>query len=327
MTTNTNGHRPKGAILYARVSTRQQAEEDRFSIPQQLHALREYCQREGFDVIEEITDPGFSGASLERPGMDKVRDLVASGGVDAVFAQDRDRFSREPAFHYILREEFAHYGTDMRALNDKGDGSPEGQLTDGIMDQLAKFEKSKFVQRSRRGKIQRARDGKIVPTYTPDYGFAYSRDRLSYVVVEEQMEIVRRVFAMIADGFAIRYVRRTLESEGVPTPRGGTHWSQKTIRQMILDDVYMPHDREAIAALVEEGLMARDVAGRLEPDARYGIWFFNTRRYTRTSVVETGPDGERVYRKRQTSEQRPRHQWVAVPVPDSGVPLEHVERA
>jgi site-specific DNA recombinase len=137
-------------------------------------------------VVEEITDPGYSGTSLQRPSMDEVRDLVAVGGIDVVLAQDRDRFSREPASLYLLREEFTAHGTLLQALNQHGDDSPEGQLTNGIMDQLAKFERAKFMERSRRGKIQRAREGKIVPTYTSDYGFAYSEARSTYIVVEVQ---------------------------------------------------------------------------------------------------------------------------------------------
>jgi DNA invertase Pin-like site-specific DNA recombinase len=82
--------------------------------------------------------------------MDRVRDLVAGtpGGVSVVLAQDRDRFAREPAYHYLLRREFEEYGTKIRALNDRGDDSPEGELTDGILDQLAKFERA-----NRLGKI------------------------------------------------------------------------------------------------------------------------------------------------------------------------------
>jgi DNA invertase Pin-like site-specific DNA recombinase len=60
--------------------------------------------------------------------MDRVRDLVQGGRVSVVLAQDRDRFAREPAYHYLLREEFAEGGTALRALNDRGDGSPEGSL-------------------------------------------------------------------------------------------------------------------------------------------------------------------------------------------------------
>ena len=121
---NTNG-RTSRAILYARVSTDEQARSG-YSLAQQLEALREYAAREGYEVLEEVADPGQSGASLERPGMDRVRDLVAAGGVSVVLAQDRDRFSREPAYLFYLREEFAEHGTALRALNDRGDGSPEG---------------------------------------------------------------------------------------------------------------------------------------------------------------------------------------------------------
>jgi site-specific DNA recombinase len=170
---STNGRSPKWAILYARVSTDEQARSG-YSLAQQLEALREYAAREGYEVLEEISDAGQSGASLERPGMDRVRDLVSAGGVSIVLAQDRDRFSREPAYTYLLRREFEEHGAKMRALNDRGDDSPEGELTDGILDQLAKYERAKTAERTRRGKLRRAREGKMVPTHTPDYGFHYN---------------------------------------------------------------------------------------------------------------------------------------------------------
>ncbi|HZB83531.1 MAG TPA: recombinase family protein [Rubrobacteraceae bacterium] len=75
---STNGS--KQAILYARVSTDEQARSG-FSLAQQLEALNTYAARVGYEILEEeVTDPGQSGASLERPGMDRVRDLVAAGG-------------------------------------------------------------------------------------------------------------------------------------------------------------------------------------------------------------------------------------------------------
>ena len=102
---STNGHGLKKAVLYARVSTEEQARSG-YSLAQQLEALREYAAREGYEVLEEVTDPGQSGASLTRPGMDRVRDMVSSMGISAVFAHDRDRISREPAYLYILKTEF-----------------------------------------------------------------------------------------------------------------------------------------------------------------------------------------------------------------------------
>ena len=94
---NANDHGPKRAILYARVSTDEQVRSG-YSLAQQIEALRAYAAREGYEVFEEVSDPGQSGASLERPGMDRVRDLVVAGGISVVLAQDRDRFSREPAY-------------------------------------------------------------------------------------------------------------------------------------------------------------------------------------------------------------------------------------
>jgi site-specific DNA recombinase len=83
---STNGHGPKRAVLYARVSTDEQARSG-YSLAQQIEALRDHAAREGFAVLEEVQDPGQSGASLERPGMDRVRDLVAAGGISVVLAQ------------------------------------------------------------------------------------------------------------------------------------------------------------------------------------------------------------------------------------------------
>src|ERR671917_512549 len=194
---NTNGPGLKTAVLwaiiYVRVSTDEQARSG-YSLAQQIEACRAWCEREGYEVLEVITDPGQSGASLERPGMDRVRDLVAAGGVSVVLAQDRDRFAREPAYHYLLRREFEEHGTKIRALNDRGDETPEGELTDGILDQLAKFERAKTAERSRRGKLRKVREGKIIASNKINYGFRYNAAREGYVVDEGTMPVVRRIF-------------------------------------------------------------------------------------------------------------------------------------
>jgi site-specific DNA recombinase len=217
---NTNGHGPRQAILYARVSTDEQARSG-YSLAQQIEALREYADRESYEVLEEVQDPGQSGASLERPGMDRVRDLVAAGGVAVVLAQDRDRFAREPAYHFILRREFREYGTKICALNDRGDDSPEGELTDGILDQLAKLERAKTAERTRRGRLRKVKEGKVLAAHAPRYGFKFSPTRDSYEVDEEKMAVVRRMFSLVGvEGRTQRSVERMFEREGIPTPKG-----------------------------------------------------------------------------------------------------------
>ena len=215
---STNGHGLMRAILYARVSTDEQASSG-YSLAQQIEALRAYAAREGYEILEEVQDAGQSGASLERPGMDRVRDLVAAGGVYVVLAQDRDRFAREPAYHYLLRREFEEHGCKLRALNDRGDDSPEGEITDGILDQLAKFERAKLTERSRRGKMRKAREGHVGVT-RPKYGFRYNEARDGLTVYEPEMKVVEKIFRMAAEGLGVMAMRTRLRSEGITSPRG-----------------------------------------------------------------------------------------------------------
>src|SRR5918993_383627 len=320
---STNGHGPKRAVLYARVSTDEQARSG-YSLAQQIEALRDYAAREGYEVLEEVVDPGQSGASLERPGMDRVRDLVSAGGASVVLAQDRDRFAREPAYLFYLREEFAEHNTVLRALNDRGDGSPEGELTTGILDQIARYERLKIVERSRRGKLRKAREGKVIATKRSHYGFRYNASRDGYEVDEETMAVVKRIVRMVGtEGAAIRAVKRTFEREGLPTPEGKEIWGQLFIREAIRDDAYWPHSREEIEKLVAKEQMSAEVASRLDPEKDYGIWWFNRRRTKTYQEAVNGPDGKR-YKRRVKITPRPEEEWIAVPVPDSGVPREWV---
>jgi site-specific DNA recombinase len=318
---STNGRGCRRAILYARMFTDEQARSG-YSLAQQLEALREHAAREGYEVLEEVVDPGQSGASLERPGMDRVRDLVAAGNVAVVLAQDRDRFAREPAYHYLLKREFEEQGTKIRALNDRGDDSPEGELTDGILDQLGKFERAKTAERTRRGRLKKAREGKIVAGPVPNYGYRFDTTKDGYVVYESEMSVVRRICRMVGvDGLSLHAVANALDREGVLTAKGGKHWDVRVIKNCIVDDVYKPHAFEEI-----EGLIAPEVVARLNPEKSYGVWWYNRRQVKTTHVSETGPEGKR-YAKKVKYTTKPKDQWIAVPVPDSGVPRAVLEAA
>jgi site-specific DNA recombinase len=270
------------AIIYGRVSTRAQSEEG-FSLRQQIEALRQWAETEGYEVLEEVEDAGYSGTSLERPGMDHVRDLVQSGGVSVVVAQDRDRFAREPAYLYLLKQEFAEQGTRLRALNDRGDGSPEGELTDGILDQLAKFERAKTVERSRRGKNKKVREGKLVRGPCPPYGFRYATDGQGLVVEPSKMRVVRRIFEMLGvEGLTMGEVQRQLNDEGIKSPMADDPrqansglWHKTTIRKLVLNRLYKPLSLKEVSA---SGLISPEVVRTLDPEEVYGLWVWGKRR-------------------------------------------------
>src|SRR5215207_4436845 len=302
---------PKRAVLYARVSTDEQAKSG-YSLTAQLEALRSFAEAEGYEVVEEISDPGESGAYLGRPGLDRVRDLVAKGDVDVVLAQDRDRFAREPAYLYLLQEEFAKHGAKLQALNARSDDTPEGQLTEGMLDQLAKFERAKLAERTRRGRSEKARRG----------GFKVNERRTGYLIDEETMPIAEKIIRAVAAGESLYGVTKMLEAEGVPTPNGSKNWNRIFVRKMIRDDAYLPHTYEEIKALG----VASEVAVTLEPNGRCGVVWHNR---TYAKIVEKVKIGPEKYRYKRKYFERPRKDWIAVlPIPaPSGLDRETVERA
>lgn len=322
---STNGHgNPRSgsgrAILYARVSTEEQVKSG-YSLRQQIERLREYAVSEGYEVLEEVTDPGQSGASLERPGMDRVRDLVAAGGVSVVLAQDRDRFAREPAYHYLLKREFEECGCKVRSLNDRGDESPEGELTDGILDQLAKFERAKMSERTRRGKLEKAKEGKVSAAMKPPYGFRYNDNRDALVIHEPEMVVVEKIFRLAAEGYGPKAIQTRLARERIPSPRGKPNWWRDSIKELVLSDLYKPHRYSEIAKLVSAG-----VADALDPEAIYGIRWCNRVRHTRRQVSTADGNGGRNYRTHNTIRLKDKEEWIAVPAP-SYLPGELVEQA
>jgi site-specific DNA recombinase len=288
---------------------------------QQLESLRKYATCEGYEILKEVIEAGYSGASLERPGMDLVRDLVAAGGVSVVLAQDRDRFAREPAYVYLLQDEFAGHSCKLRSLNDRGDDSPEGELTDGILDQLAKFERAKIMERTRRGKQRKAQEGRI-STNRAAFGFDYNDTRDGYVINQDQMEVVRRIFYMAGvEKTTIYAIKQDLERRCLRTPSGKTDWDHSFIRGFLLNDLYKPHTFEEISQIVTP-----EVAARLDPEARYGVWWSGKKVFERKLVSKNGPDGRR-YKYSYKLKERAPGERIGVPVPDSGIPREWVDAA
>jgi hypothetical protein len=133
------------------------------------------------------------------------------------------------------------------------------------------------------------------------------------------MEVVRRIFRSVAEGMAVRSVRRSLERDGIPAPSGIGRWNQTTIRNIIGSELYAPHTHEEVAVVVDP-----NVAARLDREALYGLWAWNTRKTTRRKVWdETGGK----FKIHYNYAPRPKEEWLFVPVPNAGVPKRVVEDA
>src|SRR5258707_11348238 len=188
----------KAALIYARVSSDKQREEH--TIASQTAALRVFAQEQGFSVPDEwvIEDEGYSGATLVRPGLERVRDLVAEGQVDAVLVHSPDRLSRKYAYQVLLTEEWLRLGVETVFVNAPQSHSPEDQLLLQFQGMIAEYERAQILERSRRGKRHRARQGQVSVLSGAPFGYRYVRKNEQsaayYEINEGEAPVVQWVY-------------------------------------------------------------------------------------------------------------------------------------
>ena len=120
-------------MIYCRVSTDEQAKSG-YSIADQKRELLRHAEREGYEVVETIVDDGYSGASRERPGLDRILELAETGGIELAIATKRDRWFRSRLYRLMLDEDLAELGVRLVALNDTGN-----RIGDGVQDDFAEW--------------------------------------------------------------------------------------------------------------------------------------------------------------------------------------------
>src|SRR5713226_729122 len=163
------------AAIYARVSSDKQREEN--TIASQTAAVIDFARNRGYRVPTDwiFEDEGYSGASLVRPGLERVRDLAAEGQIHAVLVYAPDRLSRKYAYQILLIEELARHGVETRFLNAPQGATAEDQLLIQFQGMIAEYERAQILERSRRGKRHRARAGEISVLSGAPYGYRYIR--------------------------------------------------------------------------------------------------------------------------------------------------------
>ena len=282
----------KTAAIYARVSSEQQKEEN--TIASQTAALIEFGHEQGYGVPDEwiIEDEGFSGASLLRPGLERLRDLAAEGHIQAVLIHSPDRLSRKYAYQVLLTEEFARHGVETIFVKAPHSGTPEDDLMLQFQGMIAEYERAQILERSRRGKRHRAKAGEVSVLGGAPYGYRYIRktnDAPSrYEVDAAEAEVVRLVYEKYTvAGLSIGAITRLLREMGPPTRRRVTRWERSVVWGMLRNPAYK------------------------------GTACFNKTQVGPRQKV-TKPfrlSGRAVHGEKTSAHERPRDEWIEVPVP------------
>ena len=281
----------KIAAIYARVSSDKQKEEN--TIASQTAALIEFARDRGYDVPDDrvFEDEGYSGASLVRPGLERLRDLAAEGQLEAILVHAPDRLSRKYAYQILLMEEFARAGVEIVFIKAPQGETPEDQLLLQFQGMIAEYERAQILERSRRGKRHRARQGQISVLSGAPYGYRYVRKSeetaATYQIIEAEAHVVRLVYERYTVGhLSIGAITRLLNERGVPTRKQNSRWERSTVWAMLRNPAY-----KGSACFGKTELRARQ-------------------RITRPLRLRGG-----LATRDSASHERPRADWIEIPVP------------
>ncbi|MEK7782392.1 MAG: recombinase family protein, partial [Candidatus Binatota bacterium] len=265
--------------MYARVSSEQQAQQN--TVASQLEALQQRIQQDGTVLEEELcfVDEGYSGSTLLRPSLERLRDVAAAGGLDRLYVHSPDRLARKYAYQVLLIDELRRCGVEVIFLNRAIGTSPEDDLLLQVQGMVAEYERAKILERSRRGKRHAGRRGRVNVLSGAPYGYRYVSERegggeASYQIRLEEARVVQQIFEWVAqDRLSIGEVCRRLAQQGIPSPRGKNYWDRSTVWGILKNPAYKGSAAFGKTRIGERRPRLRAYRGQAEqPRRAYGIY-------------------------------------------------------
>ena len=232
------------AAIYARVSSDQQAEHH--TIASQLAALRARVAADGLALPEQLQfiDEGYSGATLVRPALERLRDVAAAGGIECLYVHSPDRLARKYAYQVLLMDELQRGGVEVIFLNRHLGQSPEDELLLQVQGMVAEYERAKMLERSRRGKRHAAHQGEVSVLCGAPYGYRYiSRHDggglARFEIVPHETRVVQQIFTWMGrERLSIGQVCRRLQQAGEARRFGKTVWDRSVVWGMLKNPAY-----------------------------------------------------------------------------------------
>ena len=230
--------------IYARVSTDKQATTS--TIASQVEALQSRVQADGLrlDAGDYFLDDGYSGATFDRPALDRLRDLVAAGAVQRIYVHSPDRLARNYVHQVVLTDEWAVSGVEVIFLNRAIGESPEDKLLLQMQGMMAEYERAKIVERCRRGRKHAAKLGLVSALTGAPYGYRYIPKRASggqsrYEIDDEQARVMQQIFVWVGiERCSLHEVIRRLKTRQIPSPTGRPQWRASTLAKMLQNTAY-----------------------------------------------------------------------------------------
>lgn len=229
--------------VYVRVSGHRQVQTQ--TIEQQLERLQMHCQSQGWQwqEVQIFRDDGYSGASLKRPGLDRLRDQIARAAFDVVLLTAPDRLARKYVHQMLLLEELEKSVCSVTFVERPMSQDPHDQLLLQIRGAVAEYERTLIADRMRRGRQQKFRAGTLLPWSRPPYGYRLNPDRprdpTGVRREEAEAVCVAEMFALyLIEGQSLAGMVKQVMQLGIPNPSGKSRWSLMTVRGILTNPAY-----------------------------------------------------------------------------------------
>jgi site-specific DNA recombinase len=233
--------------LYARVSTSRQQQAQ--TIDQQLDRLRTHlAQHPEWHLADEhiYRDDGYSGAKLNRPGLDRLRDHAAFAAFEQVLITAPDRLARNSVHQMLLIDFLAQRGCQVVFLERPMSDDPHDQLLLQIRGAVASSERNLIADRMRRGRQAKLRSGRLLPWTRAPYGYILDaecpRDPSRVRLDPLKAAIVQQIFAWYTDPqtpASLYMVAKRLSDDHIPTPTPSPRWNVASIRGILRSSAYI----------------------------------------------------------------------------------------
>jgi site-specific DNA recombinase len=233
---------------YGRVSTSNQENEG--TIETQLSAVNQFAEKNGFSIVKQYIDNGWSGDSLARPALDQLREDAKKKIWEAVLIYDPDRLARRYSYQELVMDELKESNIDVLFVTIPQAKNDEDKIMYGMRGLFSQYERMKIAERFRLGKVRKAREGHIIVSEAP-YGYTFILKKGKrgdadfhqgyYEINEREAQIVKNIFSWVDnDGLRLRGIVRKLQELGIP-PRKSKRgvWSTSTLSTLLRNRTYI----------------------------------------------------------------------------------------
>lgn len=254
------------AVIYARIS---RDEQSNYSLEEQVKECRKYIENEGHEWVDTYIDDGYSAKDTNRPALQAMLADIPTKKFGLVVIWKLDRLTRDTLDGLtMVKSMFKPNGIAFASKTEDIDTStPDGYMMFTIRLSMAQAEREKIRERVILGQTARARSGKRNSSSSP-YGYRVVKD-LALEIDEDEAYVVKQIFEWYLEGMGKNKIATILNERGVPCPKGGKVWAERSIDQIIMNPTYygavhwkrkgMPDSERIIVENAHEPIISKEI--------------------------------------------------------------------